>query len=952
MVAHQGLGSSSTEQDASPNEIFISYSRRDKDFVTKLDNALRQTGRDPWVDWSDIQPAEDWWRAIERGIESASNFVFIISPDSISSKVCRQEVEYGLQHNKRLVPLLWREGFNMDDVHPAISQHNWILFREVDDFEQAFGKLLAALDTDLEYARNHTRLLVRAKEWQRKFSDSSFLLRGTDLLEAEQWLETSNTKQPQATELQRNYIHASRQDELARQEAELRLRRMSPQQYRNRKTLLNKVRNYWIKEVLENSLQDRVLMELGLQEQMDAVIPPWHISTDTPNSTPKPFPEGTRVTALFDQLGEGRTLLILGEPGAGKTTTLLKLARDLVTRAEQGIDDRIPVVFNLSSWMGGKQAISDWLVNELNTKYQIPAAIGQTWIEEQYLLLLLDGLDEVKTENQNACVIALNQFQQQYGAEMVVCCRAQDYESLKHRLNFQQAVLVRSLTPEQIHHYLDSGGSELGALKNLLAQDSVLQELAQSPLMLNIMALVYRGAEITNLPSLDLETQRHHLFDAFIERMLKRRVAGDRYSKAEVIHYLTWLAQRMVQESHSVFLIEDLQPNWLLTRLEKQLYRVIVMTLASLLCGFVMGFFARVLNYLIDPLLGMQVGIGAGLISGIAVGFLPRLRSNWAFGIMAGLASWLAFGLVGRLFNSLQPLNLGIFGLLCGIILLRLKDPGFEPGDTVQWSWAKGKQKFIVSFVWGLSVGSILLIGRWLFFSTDPISNLCQTFEASPDSLIRWTGSVLINFICQKEKQVSLKMLLGLLALSIFTGLNVGFVLGFRKIPAVESRTIPNHGIWKSVKNAIKLIAFCAPLATLISILFWLLYSWFPIEGTDPISSEFIWWIHYGNQLVPDGLMLGLSVGILLGVIGGLVGGENSGLIVLQHFVLRLVLWIRGYIPWNYARFLNYAADRILLKKVGGSYIFIHRLLLEHLAQTSASDCVLPQKRSVRSPGS
>jgi hypothetical protein len=52
--------------------------------------------------------------------------------------------------------------------------------------------------------------------------------------------------------------------------------------------------------------------------------------------------------------------------------TLLDLTRDLVNRAEQGIDYRIPVVFNLSSWRDEKQAIADWLVEELNTKYQVP----------------------------------------------------------------------------------------------------------------------------------------------------------------------------------------------------------------------------------------------------------------------------------------------------------------------------------------------------------------------------------------------------------------------------------------------------------------------------------------------------------------------------------------------------------------------------------------------------
>jgi hypothetical protein len=48
---------------------------------------------------------------------------------------------------------------------------------------------------------------------------------------------------------------------------------------------------------------------------------------------------------------------------------------------------------------------------------------------------------------------------------------------------------------------------------------------------------------------------------------------------------------------------------------------------------------------------------------------------------------------------------------------------------------------------------------------------------------------------------------------------------------------------------------------------------------------------------------------------------------------LRLILYFNNYIPWNYARFLDYAADRIFLQKVGGGYIFMHRMLMEHFAQ-------------------
>jgi predicted lipid-binding transport protein (Tim44 family) len=72
-------------------------------------------------------------------------------------------------------------------------------------------------------------------------------------------------------------------------------------------------------------------------------------------------------------------------------------------------------------------------------------------------------------------------------------------------------------------------------------------------------------------------------------------------------------------------------------------------------------------------------------------------------------------------------------------------------------------------------------------------------------------------------------------------------------------------------------------------------------------------------------------------LVGGLgVGPVASlyfgGLAFVQHWVLRLLCTLGGYAPWRYARFLDYAAERIFLRKVGGSYIFVHRMLLEYFA--------------------
>jgi hypothetical protein len=64
-----------------------------------------------------------------------------------------------------------------------------------------------------------------------------------------------------------------------------------------------------------------------------------------------------------------------------------------------------------------------------------------------------------------------------------------------------------------------------------------------------------------------------------------------------------------------------------------------------------------------------------------------------------------------------------------------------------------------------------------------------------------------------------------------------------------------------------------------------------------------------------------------------MIGMVCGGITCLKHLTLRLILYFNRYIPWNYAHFLDYATERISLRKVGGGYIFIHRLLLEHFVQ-------------------
>lgn len=202
-------------------DIFISYSRRDKEFAQKFANEWTSNGRDAWVDWEDIPVTADWLAEIHKGIRESDAFVFIISPDSVTSEVCGWEIDYAIQNQKRFIPILYREVVepeHKEKMHSAISSHNWLFFRDEDDFDASFITLRDAVDTDLDHVREHTRLLVRAQEWETKEKSNSYLLQGDDLANAESWLASAQSKTPHPTQLHSDYIYASRKAANRRQQ--------------------------------------------------------------------------------------------------------------------------------------------------------------------------------------------------------------------------------------------------------------------------------------------------------------------------------------------------------------------------------------------------------------------------------------------------------------------------------------------------------------------------------------------------------------------------------------------------------------------------------------------------------------------------------------------------------------------------------------------------------------
>lgn len=221
-----GAGTHDTGKDPYKLNVFISYSRKDLTFAQRLVDALTAHGLNVKIDVQHLPTLEEWRRELLGFITDADAVVFIISPNSIASPVCKWEVEQVAQLNKRLAPVVL-ERVDDDRIPEVVAKINYLFFDPPNDFDEQAAKLAGALQTDVGWIKDHTRLGGLARRWLERneksaWSADDLLLRGNELAEAELWISRRPGAAPVPTEAHRQFIQASRKAEQARLEAEAR----------------------------------------------------------------------------------------------------------------------------------------------------------------------------------------------------------------------------------------------------------------------------------------------------------------------------------------------------------------------------------------------------------------------------------------------------------------------------------------------------------------------------------------------------------------------------------------------------------------------------------------------------------------------------------------------------------------------------------------------------------
>ncbi len=604
-----------------------------------------------------------------------------------------------------------------------------------------------------------------------------------------------------------------------------------------RLALIERVRGDWIKGVLENSLYQVARLELGLQLDRSAVSRGIDVLVQRPDESPQELPRGTSIARVYDDhVGQ---LLILGAPGSGKTTLLLELARDLLDRAEQDSGCPVPVVFNLSSWARERRPLQDWMTAELHLRSDAPRKLAREWVDHEQILPLLDGLDEVADEHRPACVAAINAFRRDHGwLPIVVCSRTAEYSALSEVLALPAAVMVQPITRAQVEEYLDRASGSLTGVRVALRSQPALWDLLETPLGLSIVALAYR-----NRPDVPATTDQATLFAEYVRAMFRRRGKERRYAEADMRAWLHWLAATLVQRAQTLFLLEDVVPEWFLSPRAvlwaNGLTVVITTIVSSLWCWFVLA------------------------------------TTTWAQD--ASDDSFLIFGV----FTAPVAVLLGLLhGRTSGPVdALHIRYPG----------WRTLVRNTLRGAALGAPLGGALMYaGCYAVFPEEP--------EAAREFAVAFAGVGAVTF---------------------------GLLFAARSLVAATmlgERSEPGALVKRSARSAAVTLAAS------------ILVSW-PFAGRGALGMSrgpWEWMLNVG--------LIGLW---FVGWAGIFLAFERGGYFLVRHYLARVILWRTRRAPWRYSRFLDVAVERLLLRRVGGGYIFVHRALMEYLARDADAASLL-----------
>jgi hypothetical protein len=396
------------------------------------------------------------------------------------------------------------------------------------------------------------------------------------------------------------------------------------------------------------------------------------------------------------------------------------------------------------------------------------------------------------------------------------------------------------------------------------------------------------------------------------------------FAPGETRAWLEWIARHMQREHQTVFLVENLQPSWLANARQRAACALLDAAALGALTGVIFCIMWWV-SALLDPpsqpqrWIPLWLWVGVTAFWAMLVGLVDNARLPW---LRTSDQSSKAANVAPRVVRTIVM----VLAWVSVWILVRL---AFNDSYAAVAGCGRGDLECPESTGNWLDIGHPLFSSAYLALiygvkirgdtTVKPIEALGWSWRAALRGLGLGAVAGLVVWIGYAAYWWSEPFAMTVRNILLYPPLGAvgGFVIGGLSVRVVRSKSVPNQGIWLSLRNALLGASIFGPVLALAA---WpvLLIAIRPIAGGDIVAEA------------PVAV-------VWLGVVAVLVGfAWFGGREVIMHVSLRLVLAATRQTPRDLVRFLDHCVELDFLRRVGGGYVFIHRYLLEYFGSAES----------------